>query len=362
MLLRRTLLRELSQNALGVLTVLLAIVLTIQFVRLLGQAAVGSMATDAIVATIGFQLLQTLPLFLSITLFVTVMMAFLRGWRDHEMQVWAACGVSPLQWMRPVLVFAVPVAVLIAVMSFTVSPWASRMAGRFDAQLQSRDDLGTAAPGVFKESHSGSAVYFIERYSGPGGDASRVFMQAEHNGRMGVMVSAGGYQETEKNGDRFLVLEHGQRYEGTASSPDFRVLRFDKYAIRIQTKTVAPPAVDLRGKSSGQLWRSANPVEHAEWHWRMAMPLSALILACLAVPLSSFNTRSGRGWNVLAALLMYFIYLNLLTVGQALLSKGRWPLAWGLWPMHLAAIALLAFMMARQFGWLRRAPRATRAA
>ena len=45
------------------------------------------------------------------------------------------------------------------------------------------------------------------------------------------------------------------------------------------------------------------------------MPLSALILALLAIPMSFVNPRAGRSVNLLFALLTYMVYSNLL-VGE----------------------------------------------
>ena len=49
-------------------------------------------------------------------------------------------------------------------------------------------------------------------------------------------MSSSGFTETAPNGDRFLVLEQGRRYEGTPGDADFRVMEFDRYATRIETK------------------------------------------------------------------------------------------------------------------------------
>ncbi|WP_018151298.1 LPS export ABC transporter permease LptF [Leeia oryzae] len=352
MLHRRTLLRELTLNALGVLLTLLAIVLTIQFVRLLGQAAVGKLAADAVAATVAFQLLQTLPVFLSITLFVAVLMTFMRSWRDHEMHVWSAAGVSPLSWFKPVLWFAMPVILVIATLSMVVTPWALRLSDRYEAQLQTRDDLGLAAPGVFKIAHGGDVVYFIENYVGLSGKVARVFVESQRNQERGVMVSAFASQVTDKGGDKFLTLDKGQRYE-EINDKEYRLISFDKYSVRIKAKEAAMPTAEVRSLSSAALMKAKTIEKRAELQWRLGVPISALLLALLAVPLASFNPRSGRAWNVVIALLVYLVYMNGLSIAQALLVKGKWSIVLGLWPVHLLAAVALAWLVLKSYGGLK---------
>ncbi|MCB6184019.1 LPS export ABC transporter permease LptF [Leeia sp. TBRC 13508] len=351
MLQRRILLRELTMNALGVLLVLLSIVLTIQFVRLFGQAAVGKLALDAVLTTIAFQLLQALPVFLSITLFISVLMSFMRAWRDHEMHVWFAAGVSPLSWFRPVLWFLVPMIVVITALSFWMTPWAMRLSEKFEAQLQLRDDLGLATPGVFKVARGGDVVYFIENLVGLGNKASRVFVDSQQEGSRGVMVSAYASQTTEKNGDKFLSLDKGQRYE-EINGLEYRLISFDRYSVRIKAKEALDPPAAMRAIPTKQLYQSNNISDKAELHWRIGVPISALVLALLAIPLASFNPRSGRGWNLVIALLVYLVYVNSLTIGQALMVKGKLSVALGLWPIHGVAILILIWLMAKMYGGL----------
>lgn len=58
--------------------------------------------------------------------------------------------------------------------------------------------------------------------------------------------------------------------------------------------------------------------------WRIGIPVSALILALLAIPLSYVNPRAGRSANMLIAVLIYAIYSNLLWVAQAWVAQGSY--------------------------------------
>jgi hypothetical protein len=92
MIFRKTLLRELTAAAIGIFVVLLGITLTTQLVRLLGQAASGLITTTGVVALLGLTMVNYLPVLLSLTLFIAVLLTLTRGYRDSEMVVWFSCG------------------------------------------------------------------------------------------------------------------------------------------------------------------------------------------------------------------------------------------------------------------------------
>ena len=121
---RKSLLRELVTVAAGTFLVLVGISVTTQLVRLLGQAAAGSITSVSVVAFLGFSLVNYLPVLLSLTVFIAVLLALSRSYRDSEMVVWFSSGLGLTDWIRPVLAFAVPLVLVIALLTLTLTPWA----------------------------------------------------------------------------------------------------------------------------------------------------------------------------------------------------------------------------------------------
>lgn len=351
MLFHRILIRELTRNALAVLLVLLTVMLTIEFVRLLGQAAVGAKTLEAVLIMMGFHLVQVLPIFLSLTIFIAVLMVFIRAWRDHEMPIWGAAGLSLLSWTRPVLAFVLPGALVIVLVSFFMSPWATQQARDYQQQIQQREDLGVGPLGVFQEAGHRNTVYFVGTQVE--GKSAQIFVETRAKDKVAVMTAAAGYQQIEANGRKVLVLTAGERHDKDTKSGEFSMLTFDQYQLVLAEKSGGSVVDDLAGMSSLQLWSDKTDAGRAEWQWRLALPLAALMLGLCAVPLAGFNPRSSRGYNLLAAVLVYLVYFNLLGVARGLMVRGAWPVAWGLWPIHILAGLLLLAMVSRQMGWFR---------
>ena len=214
--------------------------------------------------------------------------------------------------------------------------------------MDQRDDLARVSPGAFNESAVADRVFFVEGVSGSDGLVKNVFVSSVQHGRLGVIATAEGHTETLPNGDRFLVLERGRRYEGTAGTPEYRVMEFERYAVRIETREARGLEDSPRNKPLWVLLREGGAHNQSELLWRLGLPLAALNLAILAIPLAFVNPRAGRANNLVLALLTYMIYSNLLSVSQAWVAQGKIGFGTGVWAVHVAMFALLIILFHRR--------------
>ena len=352
MIFQRAVRREFTQSAAGVFIALFSILLTTQLIRLLGNAAEGSIAPEAVVALLGFSALNFIPTLLSLSSFIAILLALSRSYRDSEMVVWFSSGVSLTAWVRPVLVFILPLVVAIAALSFFVSPWALSKSAEYRGNLETRRDAGQATPGAFQESASGDRVIFVEGVADDESYVKNVFVSSMQNQRQGVTMASTGHQEFAANGDRFIVLENGRRYEMDSGSADFRIMEYVSYAVRVETKEARGIEKTPNNTSTLELITSGSPPYLAELLWRISVPVSAIILAFLAIPLSFVNPRAGRSANMLLALFTYLVYNNLMTVGQAWVASGRISFVTGLFGIHLFMFCLLPLLFFRRIAVL----------
>ena len=353
MIFRRSLVREFSALGTSVGIVLLAISLSTLLIRLLGQAAAGALQAEGVIAFLGFSALNYLPVLLSLTLFIAVLMTLTRWYSESEMVVWFSAGLGLSRLIRPVLYFALPIALVTALLSMGLSPWALRKSAEYQRQLESRDDVATLAPGVFKESRYADRVFFVDNLSRDEAIVSNVFVQSVQQQRLGVMVAKEGSQHVEKNGDKFLVLDKGRRYEGTPGMADYKTIDFERYAVRIEPYEAKLQPPSPKSLTTGALVKQPTPQNLAELHWRLGLPISIIVLGLLAIPLSYVNPRSGRSMNLIVALLIYITYSNLLSIFQAWTAQGRLSPAVGLWPVHSGVVLFAIILVLRRAQMLR---------
>jgi len=345
---QRSILREFGQLALAVFATLFAITLTTQLIRFLGQAAGGKVQSESVLALLGFSALNYLPVLLSLTLFVTVLMTLSRSYRDSEMVIWFASGQSLTAWIRPVLVFAGPLVLLIALLSLFLSPWAVEKSEDYRRQMESQDDASRVAPGIFREAGGADRVFFVEAVAGDENSVQNVFIAQMRQGKLAIMTSKRGYRETAANGDRFVVLLNGRRYDGAPGTPEYKVMDFERYAIHVETRDPHSEQSSTKAMSIWALIRDRTNGNLAEILWRIGLPLSALTLALLAIPLSFVNPRASRSVNLIFALLTYMVYSNLISIVQAWVSQGKMSFGTGWWIVHAGMMVVLLLMFYRR--------------
>jgi lipopolysaccharide export system permease protein len=193
----------------------------------------------------------------------------------------------------------------------------------------------------------------VESISGDSSVVQNVFVSSIHQQKSGVSMSRSGRTETVPNGDRFIVLEQGRRYEGAPGDEEYRVMEFDRYAARIETKESAEPQLSNKTMSSWALLANPTPTNLGEALFRIGVPISAAVLVLLAIPMSFVNPRAGRSANLLFALFTYIVYSNLLSVSQARVAQGRMDFGIGLWLVHAVMVVLLLFMFAQRMQLIR---------
>lgn len=348
MLFKRSLLQELLQTALAIFIVLFAIVIAQRTTFYIGAAANGNLAGNAINTLLGFSMIRFMPMLLSLTLFLTVLMTLSRQYRDSEMVIWLSSGLSLSKWLRPIMTFAGPVIVLILILSLLVTPWAVSKSEEFKTQLKNQDELSTITPGIFKESKKADRVYFIESFDELGAVVKNIFVQTIQHQKLGIIVAAKGQREKHSNNDQFLVMEKGRRYEGKDDSAEFTSTTFEKYAVRIEAPEVETPPMRTEEIPSAKLLSENSAANNAELQGRLALAISTIILVVMAIPLSFVDPRSGRSGNMMIAIMIFIIYNNFISIMQAWLSQQKIHSLIGLWPVHLFFLAIAIYMFYRR--------------
>ena len=183
-----------------------------------------------------------------------------------------------------------------------------------------------------------------------------IFVQSVQHGKTGIMVAQQGLQEIAPNGDRFLVLLNGRRYEGSPGQQDFKIVQFERYAMRIEEAEIKTG--NIRPKSMSTLHLIQNPGNWniSELLWRLGLPLSALIMALLAIPMSFINPRTGRSFNLILGLVIYMLYSNLISISSTWVGQGKISLPSGLLGIHglmLVLVVVLFYHRLSMTSWRR---------
>lgn len=339
----RYLVREVLFAWLAVLLVLFAVLATNRLIGYLGDAAGGELPGGVILSLLGLQTVRYLGLILPASFFLGIVLAFGRLYRDSEMAVMSACGIGPWRQFRALLWLALPLAVLVGLLSLHWGPAAAHKAEVVQAEAEAQVEFAALQAGRFLQARGATeGTLYLERLSPDRREMEDVFIRAGGTADRVILTARRGVQEQDPDtGDRYLVLLDGWRYDGRPGAADWRVTRFERHGVLVDER---PEEVAVRMRRNAQptaeLWGSDHLADRAEVHWRLAMPAMTLLLALLAVPLSKSAPRDGRYGRLLSAVLVYVGYFQLLTVGQDWLEAGQTPAALGLWWLHGAVLAV----------------------
>jgi lipopolysaccharide export system permease protein len=322
------------------LVVVLTIVLTMFLIRTVGQAASGTVAPQDVALLLGYVTLGHLPTILTLSFFAATVVTLGRMYRDSEMAVWLASGVGLVRFVRPVLQVGAPVLLTVALLLLFAWPWGQRSSLELRERYEQRSDLSRVTPGVFQSSSDGRRVFFIERDAGDSALARNVFV-LQRDERTEAVTSARSGRLEREGGDRFLVLERGQRHEHDLLRDERTLAQFETYRVLAGERAVqAAENLPPRATATLALLRDGSARAQGELTWRLGMLCATGNLLLLGVGLAATHPRRPSNWNLLFALLSFLVYYNLVNLSQAWVASGRIGMGTALIGLHGGVFAL----------------------
>jgi lipopolysaccharide export system permease protein len=343
---QRYVLREVMQTWLAVTGVLVAILVSNQLSRVLGQAAENEYGRNVVLDLIALGAIMNLSVIVPVGLLLAVVLTLGRMYHDSEMAALQACGFGPARLLAPLYCFAAVIALGLAWLVFVQVP-------RADAQVQllrtsaiKEAQFGQLDAGRFRSFSGGDAVFYAERVDQEG-VLHNVFVQREMAGRIEVALAETATYSKAPQGTHLVTLFNGRRYEGVPGKKDFRVIEFREHGIPIAAPAEIVGTQDPDTKPTRALLGSRVPSDIAQLQFRSSTPLMALVLTLIAVPLSRLRPRQGRYARVGFAIVVYFVYSNLLSAAKIWIEKGILPPILGVWWVHAAALAFGLYLVMR---------------
>lgn len=338
--------KELARGFGATLVVLVTVVMTMMLIRTLGQAARGSVNPSDIILVMGFTVLGQLPTILCLSLFIAIVATLSRMYRDSEMVIWFASGQGLTSLLKPLLRFAWPVMVVVATLALVVWPWANQQIQGLKTQYEQRNDVERIAPGEFQESANGSRVFFIDKDSPDPQAANNVFIATSQPTGESV-TSARSARLEMRSGERFVLLNNGQRVESASDKPGLKISEFSEYGTRLgQSTSSAADTTNAKTSSTAQLLMQTEPEQRAELGWRLGLAVATFNFVVLALALSSVNPRASRSANLVFALFAFIVYYNFMVLGQSWISTGKVALVPFLLLLHGGILAFSALLLA----------------
>ena len=351
----RYLVRELLVSFLAAVAILLLVTVGATVADLLAKIARGRVAADLLLALIGLRTVDSLTLLVPMALFLAVQLAYGRLYRESEMAVFAASGLPVTGLVRPLLLLAVPMTFAMALISFWLAPAAVRQAQALQEEASRSLIVAGLEPGRFVELPNNDGVMYVDSMNADGTKFQKMFVASERTDaqaghvNLNVITAADGELYHDANGaERYLGLNDGFRVEGVLGQDNYRLMRYARNDVKLtDTETDTNADSVKRSAPTRDLLASNDLVQRTEFQWRLAAPLSVLVLVLLALPLAKSSPREPRYARLLIALLAWVIYYNCLAIGRSKLSQGVFDPRIGFWWVQVPTALIALFLLWR---------------
>jgi len=339
---------DLLRTLLAVWSVIVVIIVSRQFIRILDRAVEGQVSNQTLLTVLGLKTIIASAAFLPAALFMAVLMVLGRMYRDQEMSAVASAGGGAGTVYRAIFLLIFPLSVLSAGLSFYVSPWAEATMEQMMHQDKESADLRGIAAGKFSEYSQGDLVFYVEKIDDDK-TMHDVFVQHRQGARLAIINAEAGRLRDLPDG-RYIVLENGERVQGQPGAVNYVLEQFSEYAVRMETKESAAK-FEKESVASSTLASSGEITDIAELQRRFSIPMGILLLSFIAVPLAQMSPRGGVYGNMLVGFLIYFSYGNLIRVSQSWVMNQTIPAWLGMLGVNVLLLLIGGILLARLYGW-----------
>lgn len=268
-----------------------------------------------------------------IAFYAAIIVAIGRLHRDQEIIVLKSAGISENLVVNKVFMIALPLGLLIGLLSIFVRPWAYETIYMIDKSVSTDVDIDRYQAGRFYGNNESGQIVYINNKRNSGNTLEGVFryIEGEENSeiiiaREGNQRQAGDYKPPQ------LHLTDGYIYRLGRGNAEDSIVRFSKFVYMPSPET----AQDFQRKAASTyvLGQSDDPRDIAEYQWRLSRMFATVLLAMLAIPLSRASPRQGKSEKIIAAAVIFAVYYNLNGLAQTWVEQGfvgRYP---GVWWLH----------------------------
>jgi len=335
-LLDRMIAWDILQTVSAVLVVLVVIIVSRKFIKILALAIDGTISSNTAMNIFGLKTLVVIVDFLPVAIFISILMVLGRMYRDHEMTVIASAGGGVMHMYKAIFICVLPLSLLTGILSFYVSPWSEAQMVLLTHHDQQEADLRGLSAGSFIEYSHGDLVFYTQEIDSQQ-QMQQIFIQNRQHGKLGV-ISAQTGKLVNLAGGKYAVLANSERNQGIAGEANFSLETFAEYGVRIQKKSTNI-SYGLETTESNKLFNSDEIADQVEFMRRAASPLGIIFLSFLAVPLAKLSPRSGVYGSLLFAFIIYFIYSNISQVNYSWLLSEILPIWLGyIWVYGLLSL------------------------
>jgi lipopolysaccharide export system permease protein len=314
-----------------------------------GEDAVhGLLPGSTVLQMILLRIVIALEVLLPTTLYLSVVIALGRLYRDAEVTAMFACGISITQVIKSVFLVSIITGLIVACLSLYIRPWAWNQFFQIKREAQANFDLTRMQGGNFYETQGGERVVFADKIDPKTNLAKGVFIQTKKKDSLQIIYAKEASQvRDETTGKPVLIFQDGHLYEFLNPGDRGLILDFENSAMLLTPNTDIELDYKVKTIATNTLLHPKNLEETAELQWRFTAPVSTILLALLGIPLSRSSPRQGKYVKAPVAILLFAVYYNLCALTKKWVSQGVIAAVPGIWWSQMLLAILLGLLLWR---------------
>ena len=330
-----------------------------QFVLMAQESIEQGIPIQELMPLVYYNMIRDFPLIFSLSIFLAIILAVTGLYKNSEAIVMNSIGLGDkhfIVFLRPLVIASFLILLFITTTSV---PWSKQQKHIIEEENKNASEFSFIKEGEFEEFQDGEIVFYASESSSPDSKAEQnmeeIFITArsKENSIIVLAPTAIKYTDPETN-NVYLRLKNGTRYQDIIDSKNKNILHFDEYNLQIisgdiQNAITQYAAIEgiktielLKGLLKGE-----GRLVSAELQWRLAPPISLLILSILGVLLGKASPRGGKSIGLLMGIIIFMLYNNGLLIAKNSVERGELNPTIGLWSVHL--LLLLFTYMFYQF-------------
>lgn len=320
--------------------------------RYLTDAANGTLALQVVFDIVCYKVLIALEMLLPVGLYVATAVALGQLYTDSEITAIFAAGSSPMRVYKAVLVLAIPLALIVTLLSLYGRPWAYANIYRLQQQSQSVLDVSHLQANKFNVNGSGRMV--IAHRIDPSSSRLSDALIYSRSGNYTSLYRAHSVEVTDPSpASPSVILKAGTAYVLDRKGTDDNMQNYNNLKIALKPFT---ESLEVRRKSASvtELSRSSDPADSAELQWRESRGINTLLMVLLAIPLSRTRPRQGRYATLLPLTLLFIAIFYGGNICRTLVANGSLPVVPGVWLVSVLMGAGLFALILRDSALLRK--------
>lgn len=348
MIIRRYIISEIIKPASNILILMLAIFTSYTAINYLTDAVGGMMSPARIGTLIGLRIGMALEILLPTTLYLSVIIALGRLYKDSEMTALAACGLGTGGIVWPVFLLSIPVALMAGGASLYIRSAAYTQIYELRSKAVAEFAINQLESDRFLEFANGRYTFFSEDIDRKRGIAHKIFLH-EKKGDVWQVIQAEEMIDGGRNslGYPVMILRNGYVVEFQASGKKGNIIHFEQAHYPIVADSSKSGRYRRKAASTSHLLQSDRLEDVAELQWRLSTPLSTILLALLGIPLSRTNPRKGKFAKLGLALIIFAVYYQLFVIAKTQVENGAISPMIGIWWVPGLLTVLVLFLLWR---------------